>query len=271
MSISSEAIRPAGKPRGILTRSAESAGSRHARYLPSDDLRYFVEHFWIVSWDFRGGEPFRAETLPHPSVHLVIGGGSSRIVGVMRGKFSTLLEGEGRVFGVKFRPGAFYPFLGAPVDTLTDREVPLGDLFGADGQEFEDEIVREEEDGVMIAIAERFLRARLPERDEHVEMVSRVVERIVDDRAITKVEELAELFGVNRRTLQRTFSRYVGVSPKWVIQRYRLHEVLEQLAPGAAIDWPKLALDLGYFDQAHFIRDFKGIVGMSPAEYARRR
>ena len=71
------------------------------------------------------------------------------------------------------------------------------------------------------------------------------------------------------RMLQRLFATYVGVSPKWVIQRYRLHEAAEQLASGASISHSALALDLGYTDQAHFVHDFKAVVGTSPAAYAR--
>lgn len=76
-------------------------------------------------------------------------------------------------------------------------------------------------------------------------------------------------FRVSKRTLQRIFSQYVGVGPKWVIKRYRLHEAADQLAGGNVVDWPRLALDLGYFDQAHFIKDFKAMVGRTPTEYAR--
>ncbi len=65
------------------------------------------------------------------------------------------------------------------------------------------------------------------------------------------------------------FNRYVGVSPKWVIRRYRLHEAADRLANGEAVDWPNIALDLGYFDQAHFVKDFKAIVGTPPAKYVR--
>ncbi len=51
--------------------------------------------------------------------------------------------------------------------------------------------------------------------------------------------------------------------------RYRLQEAAEPLAGGEIVNWLKMALDLGYFDQAHFIKDFKMIVGRTPAEYAR--
>ena len=61
-----------------------------------------------------------------------------------------------------------------------------------------------------------------------------------------------------------------GVSPTWVIQRYRLHEAADQLAAGATVGQSALALDLGYSDQAHFAGDFKAVVGVSPAAYAKR-
>jgi AraC-like DNA-binding protein len=116
---------------------------------------------------------------------------------------------------------------------------------------------------------ERFLRARLPERDQTIVTINQIVDAIIGDRAITKVDNLVHQFNLSKRTLQRLFSQYVGVSPKWVIKRYRLQEAADQLADGTAVDWPKMALDLGYFDQAHFIKDFKMLVGRTPGEYAR--
>ena len=93
--------------------------------------------------------------------------------------------------------------------------------------------------------------------------------RIADDRTITRVDQIADQFTMPARQLQRLFREYVGVTPKWVIQRYRLIEAAERLAAGAVADFAGLALDLGYADQAHFIRDFKKIVGRAPAGFAR--
>ena len=72
------------------------------------------------------------------------------------------------------------------------------------------------------------------------------------------------------RTLERRFRRLVGVSPKWVVKRYRLIEAAERLRedPGASI--ARLAAELGYFDQPHFVRDFKALVGEPPGRYKRR-
>jgi AraC-like DNA-binding protein len=256
-------------PRGLL--HAATGGERvgHARYVPSADLAELVEHYWAVRWDFRGVAPCRRENLPHPSVHLVIEQGSSRIVGVPRGKYSVLLEGEGRVFGIKFLPGAFHPFLRAPLATLTDREVDLHLVFGEAGDALARAVLAEESDDDRIELAEAFLRERIPPHDAHRALVGRIVAHVVADHAITRVEDVVRWSGVSARSLQRLFHRYVGVTPKWVIRRYRLHEAVDRLASAPAREAASLALDLGYADQAHFINDFRSEVGQSPAAYAR--
>jgi AraC-like DNA-binding protein len=254
--------------RGILNPGAAGTKFQLSRYLPGQELSYFVEHYWIVKWDLRGQEPHRQETLPFPCVHLVLEKDKSRIFGVMTGKFSRLLENKDQVFGVKFRPGAFYPFVKSPVSQFTDSWLSLQDVFGVTSKTLETTILSLEDEGRMVELMENFLRERLPEQDETIALINQVVDRIIADRAITKVDELVSRLNLNKRTLQRLFSQYVGVSPKWVIQRYRLHEAAEQAASGAVVDWPKLAVELGYFDQAHFIKEFKAIVGKSPAEYA---
>jgi AraC-like DNA-binding protein len=99
----------------------------------------------------------------------------------------------------------------------------------------------------------------------------RVAARIADDRSLTRVDQLVGEIGPSLRQLQRVFSEYMGVSPKWVLQRYRLLDAAERVAAGMPVRWADLALDLGYADQAHFIRDFKKLIGRSPADYAHRQ
>lgn len=129
------------------------------------------------------------------------------------------------------------------------------------------QIFAQEDPERMAEAAEAFLRKRMPSPDDQVELVQLIVHFIVDNRATTHVEDVADAFGMSFRTLQRLFSRYVGVSPKWVIQRYRLQEVAELIEQGRIPDWAKLSHDLGYYDQAHFIKDFKALIGKSPEKY----
>lgn len=261
-------------PRGMLKTPVSQRGRfRHQRYHPSPDLERYVEHYWVVEWDFRGEAPERAETLPHPSVHMIFEqAGKSRIRGAARKKFSTLLEDKGGVFAVKFTPAGFYPFVGVPVSGFSDKIVGLRDVFGRRGEELDRAVLAEDTDLSRINVVENFLLACLRDMDEADENVPKVTEIVYDvakDRRILSVQDLVDRYGVNKRRLQRLFARYVGVSPKWVIQRYRLNEAAEQLATSESGSQADLALNLGYSDQAHFIRDFKSIVGVSPAAYAR--
>ena len=261
-------------PRGLIkTPVSEPGRFRHERYHPSTDLERYVEHYWGVEWDLRGTAPERAETLPHPSVHMIFErDGRSRIRGAARKKFSRLLDDKGGVFAVKFTPGGFYPFVGAPVSGFSDKIVTLRDVFGRRGDELDRAVLAEDTDLSRINLVESFLLAHLrdfDEADENVLKVTEIVYEVAKDRGLLKVQDLVDRYGLNKRMLQRLFARYVGVSPKWVIQRYRLNEAAAELATDESISQSALALKLGYSDQAHFIRDFKSIVGVSPAAYAR--
>jgi AraC-like DNA-binding protein len=248
-------------PRGVLYPQRRSSLGSLDRVAPSDDLAPFVAHYWIITWDLRGHPPQVQETLPHPSVHIALERGRSAIYGVVKGRFTRMIEGKGRVFGIKFRPGGFYPFIRSPVSRLTNRIAPLDD------PSLEDRVLAKRGERTMIAVAEDYLRRRRPERDPVAERIGALVEEIATDRTITNVDVLAKRSAIGVRSLQRLFSRYIGVSPKWVINRHRLHEAVSQLNTGQTVDWTRLALDLGYFDHAHFINDFKAMIGRTPGEY----
>jgi AraC-like DNA-binding protein len=253
-----------GPPRGVLYPQRRTDLGSLLRIGPSADLAPYVAHYWIITWDLRGHAPQVQETLPHPSVHIALERDRSGIFGVVKGRFTRVIEGKGRVFGIKFRPGGFYPFAKYPISRLTNRVVPLDD------PSLEHTVLAKRSERAMIQVAEDYLRRKNPQRDLVAEKIGDLVEQIATDRTITTVEAVAQRSGLSVRSLQRLFSRYVGVSPKWVINRHRLHEVVDRLSQGETVDWTRLALDLGYFDQAHFIKDFKSIIGRTPSEYRNR-
>jgi AraC-like DNA-binding protein len=192
---------------------------------------------------------------------------------VGRERFTYELAGRGRVFGIKFRPGGFQPFLGAPVVGLTGQARPLATLW-SDADRFTRDLAGAGDVAgtgglpALVATAERYLRAHWPPPDPEVARVGGIVHALLHDRSITRVDDVTGRFGLSARSLQRLFQRYVGVSPKWVLQRYRLHEAAARLAEGTSGTWTEVAVELGYFDQSHFIRDFTRAVGMTPLAYA---
>ena len=266
---SEESYDPAlGGPRGVLRRPPPPAGKfRHARLFAASELAGSIDHYWMVSWDLRGLEPRLVESLPHPNVHVVFERPTSRVWGVSTGKFSRMLEGKSHVFGIKFTPGGFFPFLGRSVSSVANRSIPVGQVFGDGVNGLERAILATENEDEMKAAADAFLLDRKPQPDKKADQARQLVERILRERQILTVDDFAARTGLSVRSLQRLFSQYVGVSPKWVIRRYRLHELLEQMHSGKPLDWARLAVDLGYFDQAHLINDFKSITGYAPTEY----
>jgi AraC-like DNA-binding protein len=221
-----------------------------------------------VSWKLPPAREASVTLLPHPCVNVVLDGGRLAVSGVGRERFTYVYRGAGRVFGVKFRPGAFLPFLGAPLADITDAVLPAEQLWGpaVAGLVARMTVARGVDE--LVALVEVFLRERWPPHDPQVQLVGRIVAALLRDRTIGRVDDVTERFNIAPRTLQRLFQRYVGVSPKWVLRRYRLHEAAAVLAQEQDRPWAEVAAELGYFDQSHFIRDFTAAVGITPVAYA---
>lgn len=261
-------VKEKGKPtRGVLRQTKANRITKHNRFFANGKLDFFIEHYWTVSWDLGNEEPYLAETLPYPSVHIVFEKGNSKLFGVTKGRFSTLLQGKGSVFGIKFRPGAFYPFFQKNISTLTDKTIPVSDLTLENIDSLETKIFETEAEENRIKIIETWLENILPEQDPKILLINNIIDKIKEERTIQSVNQITKLFSISLRGLQRLFQEYVGVSPKWVIQRFRIQEVAERMEKDKTIHYAEMALDLGYYDQAHFIKDFKNTIGLSPEEY----
>ncbi|WP_229787085.1 MULTISPECIES: helix-turn-helix domain-containing protein [Actinokineospora] len=226
---------------------------------PAPALAPFVEYYWQVSWDL--AEEFTQRVVPHPNVHLVVEPDGTWVYGVLHGLFRRTLVGRGHVLGVRFHAGGFRPWLGRRVSVLTDERFAAADLVPGLAPDVAPEV----------DALEAALLPLCPPVDPVVAEVRAMVAAIGDDRGLTRVDDLADRFGRTVRSVQRLFNEYVGVGPKWVIRRYRMHEAAARADEGGAVDWARLAADLGFSDQAHFSREFRSAVGISPARYAAGR
>jgi AraC-like DNA-binding protein len=255
--------------RGVLHPVVAATRFDLRSFTPAPALAPFVEYHWMVRWDLRGRAAHEQQVLTHPNVHLVFEEPEVRLYGVHRSLFVRRLEGTGHVLGVRFRAGGFRPFLDGPVADLTDRAVPAEELFGKAVSETSRTVLSASDGPAMAAAADAFLLDVAPEPDPTAEEVAAMVTRITAAPQIVRVGQAAVELDVPVRRLQRLFAEYVGVSPKWVLRRARLHEAAARADRGEPTDWAGLAADLGYADQAHFVRDFTSAVGMPPARYAK--
>lgn len=152
----------------------------------------------------------------------------------MQGLFSQRLEGRGRVCGVKFRPGAFRPFApGRPVSEWTGRRVPADEALAAptDGPPASGtarSVLGPADEDARVAALDSYLLPLVPPPDPQAELATALAELVRTDRSLLRVDALARAGGMSVRSLQRLFSAYVGVGPKWVILRHRIHEALQR-------------------------------------------
>jgi AraC-like DNA-binding protein len=253
--------------RGVLHQKAAASQFSLARREPSAAMAPFVDFYWILRWDLRGRPPHDQTILPHPNVNLAFEQSGAAIYGVDRKLFARRIEGEGSALGVRFRAGGFRPFWDRPVAELNDRAVPAARLFGPAAEEARQAILSAPDDTAMVAQAEQLLCSARPARDPAAEQVAAMVARITADTSLRRVGDLATALGLPVRRLQRLFTDYVGVSPKWVMRRARLQEAAVRAEHGGHVDWAALATDLGYADQAHLTRDFTATIGVPPARY----
>jgi AraC-like DNA-binding protein len=110
----------------------------------------------------------------------------------------------------------------------------------------EEILVSEARDDELVAAADRFFQSRIPEADAKAGCAKELVREVLQQRDLLTVDDLARRSGLGKRTLQRLFSEYVGVSPKWIIRRYRLHEAIERFRSGEQFNCAQLAVELGY-------------------------
>ncbi|MFD5077339.1 DUF6597 domain-containing transcriptional factor [Streptomyces sp. NPDC058371] len=265
---------PRRDTRGIVDAPELFARVRFRRHEPAEPLRPYLEHYWLIDWDLT--EPYASHVVPHPSVNIVFQRYAgqepfSEVSGIGLGLFTQKLEGRGRVCGIQFRPGGFRPFAPErPLTSLTGERIPLGAVFpspeGA-ARAAVDAVLTPDDEHARVAALDAFLLDRGPAPDPQADLAMALVDRIRRDRAIRRVADFARAEGMSVRALQRLFSAYVGVGPKWIILRYRIHEALERAETSHEVDWAGLAADLGYADQAHLVRDFTATVGVPPTAY----
>lgn len=265
--------------RGVLrpTETAQTAALRRNTDV-SPALTPFVERYWSVRWDLTGRPPFRSEVLSHPSVNVSVESGDRPrfgyalpavlVHGVVTRRFTVDLAGAGRVTAVKFHPGGFRAFTG--VLPARNSVTQLSRELGVDPDHLRAAVLAEDDDADGTTVLDAALAPLAPEPEPAYLDLRAVLDHMIGDRSVVRVDQVAGLAGTSTRSLQRAFATYVGVSPKAVLARYRLQDAAALIDAREVDDLALLAADLGWFDQAHFSRDFRAVVGVPPSAYLRR-
>lgn len=242
----------------------------------------WVENRWSLQWDLPDGRWYDSEVLPHPTCSLTIELGSHprggmppgetvAVTGVCTRRFDVEVRGWGRVVGLRFRPGGLAALTGRPASAWTDRSVAAAEVLPEALVTTLSDPALGESGAAWAEAAEAGLAALGEGRqDPRYELLLAVVADMLTDRTLLAVADVAQRHGLTVRTLQRLFTHYVGVGPKWVLARYRLHDAVADLDSGRPGTLTDLAVRYGWYDQAHFTRDFTALVGVTPGQYRDR-
>ncbi|MGI8450149.1 MAG: helix-turn-helix domain-containing protein [Streptosporangiaceae bacterium] len=251
------------------------------RYPAGPALEGLVDRFWAVRWDLPPGVTQQQQVLTHPGANVSVGHANAvpgqhqpgaveaRLYGVARGLSTRVLAGQGWTVAAMTRPGGLGAFISGSAAEFTDRTVPLGQALGTDEAALLRQVAAEPDEAARVALLAAALEQAVdPQRRLPAAEVAGVARLAEEDRAVQRLGGLCERAGTGPRTLQRMFLQYAGVSPTWVIRRYRLLEAAESVREGKPVSWAGIAAGLGYADQAHLTRDFRAAIGQTPAAYA---
>lgn len=257
-------------------------------YIPRPPLSEFVELLWYYEAD----EPphGKERVLPTGAMEMVVNLrgdalrvydgekpdrlrslGSSLVCGAHSGFFLIDTAVQARIMGVAFKPGGALPFLGLPSGELQDAHVPLDALWGRKAANSRDRLLEAGMVEAMFRVLERDLLARLDRPPTRHPAVAFALEEFRSVPHGRTVSEVTARTGLSPRRFIQSFSEEVGLTPKLFCRVRRFQEALRLCAGEERIRFGELALACGYFDQAHFIRDFRAFSGLSPTAYLKHR
>jgi AraC-like DNA-binding protein len=266
--------------RGILDPWLLRQRVQLTRYPAHGVLAGLVDRFWAVRWDLPPGTVHQQQVLTHPGVNISVGNANvtpsarepgpveARLNGVAHGLTTRVLVGQGWTVAALTRPGGLGAFISGPAAGFTDRVVPLGQAVSVDEAALIGLMLGQPEEAARVGMLAAALEQAVDlERVIPASQVAEAARLAEVNREVRRLADLCQLAGLGQRTLQRMFLQYAGVSPTWVIRRYRLLEAAESVREGNRVSWAEVA-GLGYADQAHLTRDFRAAIGQTPAAYA---
>jgi AraC-like DNA-binding protein len=256
-------------------------------YKPKPPLSKFVDNFWL--YEGYESENKGERILPTGTLELVINlrqselkfydperpENCSRFSGAVvsgahgRG-FAPATPKEIFIIGVHFKPGGAFPFLGLPAGDLADTHVDLQTLWGSSAGRLREHLCEARTSAERFQLLQEALLSRLCDGVEQHHAVSAALEMFGKNQAGPKVREAAKYLGLSQRRFIQVFKAEVGMTPKLFSRIQRFQQTRTFIQHNPSINCADLAVDLGYFDQSHFIREFLEFSGLSPTDYINR-
>jgi AraC-like DNA-binding protein len=193
----------------------------------------------------------------------------------VRTKAITIPSGKGsRMLIVAFKKGMAHPFYSLPMSELTDQVVAADLVFGRRFCDLREQLLHAASIDQMFLLVEKFLFQQAGD-SLHADVPSKCIEyavsNIVDKPDVAGFQELSDHIGYSQKHFIELFKRQVGVRPRQYLRIMRFQKAVLEIEHNQSVHWSSVALESGYYDQAHFINDFKTFSGFTPNEYIKRK
>ena len=253
------------------------------KHTPSPLLRDSVELFWYRSEGAAAAPAITKEAiLPDGCAHLVINLSENRI-GLYerieshrltalggsifcgpRSSAYAILPAAAAVIGVLFRPGGVFRLLSAPTEEFRNAQVPLELIIG--GDDLRDQLIAAATPAARFLLLEKFLLRQL-QRSLSLHRAVRYAVSAFEHDSFLSVAAVLEKIGLSERRFSRIFSEQVGLTPKLFQRVRRFQRTMASLPSHGEVDWAGTATANGYYDQAHFINDFRSFSSVTPSDF----
>jgi AraC-like DNA-binding protein len=252
---------------GIVFPGIEVGDSRFEYYeaKPRQSLEKFMYVGWLFRWNIPTGEELPHIVVPNPCIRLGARVGEKifkvhgpRTLGAIR-----KISGKGMVLGLDLVPGAFFSFSRMPVGQLVNSSTNLEELWPRFPAPDEGPWSVEGADDWFVK-AQDFLETLSPD-ENNLAKFSQFFRRLWSEDEPPSLDQLAEQFGASKRSTQRIFLREIGMSPRDAIRTTRLHKALRIIGRDDTATLASVALESGFFDQPHMVKEFKALVNNPPA------
>jgi AraC-like DNA-binding protein len=235
---------------------------------PCSALQPYVKWLWLAE-AYVPGPHDQERILPTGESALVIDLGSRGVAGFSgphSRSFVIDVASQFSVAGVQFAPGGAFPFVDIPQVETVDQHVPLGSLSNWPAT-FRERVLEARTPQQRLDVIEAALVAMVA-RGRGLHPAIRYAVRVLEPGTATlPVADLVDRVGLSHRRFLDLFAAQVGLTPKRFARVRRFQHALRRLRAGGPVHWADVALSCGYYDQAHFIHEFKEFSGVNPTTY----
>jgi len=250
---------------------------------PSYPLSLFVKQYWAIDDCLAQGQEHVQRIVPNGLMELMfyLGNrpvaldsnrhlmGSSVLSGQQKGYYDLVVSGKVSLFSISFKPQGACMFFDMPINEFFDQSIPLNFLVKDAAAELESGLYEATTFEVKIGIVEKFLLNRLKKCGKEYELkrISHTVDLINQSKGAVEIDELSSAACLSRKQLERTFSNFIGTSPKQFLKTVRFQNSLHEKHKNGNQPLTELAYSCGYYDQSHMINEYKQLSGKTPSQY----